>query len=181
MSNVEASCSQAARILLPECEDAGAPAAKSPSRTPSPSHPQGRTTGSAEPVARQRASRKTQYGAEKRAILAGIANTVRAHNQPPLDERLKSILVTAIGSLLKGGYDVELIQRVASAVALDYSDMRGYSRLLQLRMRVRAEQSQIDLAEHVRRKHDEREREPFDPRALEEVRRLRAAFRGGSL
>jgi hypothetical protein len=112
--------------------------------------------------------------------MAELANAVRAHDWPALDERLKSILVTAIGSLLKGGYDLALIQSTAIAAALDYTDSRGYSRLLQLRLRVRAAQSQIDLDAHERRKHDEREAEPLDPRALKEVRRLRAAFRGMS-
>ena len=99
-----------------------------------------------------------------------ITAACKKHNQPHITERAKDITIGAIGDLLNGGYDLALIRSVALNLALEYDDVRGYSKLMQLRMRVRAEQDQINLDAHKRQKLAERS--PFPMATLEDVRRL---------
>jgi hypothetical protein len=108
-------------------------------------------TGAAAPI-----RPKKQWRAEKRALLVEIATACKRHNQPHIPEGAKDILLGAIGDLLNTGYDLALIRTTSLNAALDYDGIRGYSKLLQLRMRVRAAQTQVNLEDHERRKREER-------------------------
>ena len=93
---------------------------------------------------------------EKREVCAAISDAARRHNQPPLQDSGFKIIAPLVGHLLNGGYDLALIKRVAVAATLDYDEIRRYSKLFQLRMRVRAEQSRLDLKAHNERLEIER-------------------------
>lgn len=109
------------------------------------------TSVTAVTAARQRKPKK-RWVTEKRDLIRDLALAAGRHNQPPIPERAKDILVSAIGSLLNGGYPLELIRRVAISTCLEYDDVRGYSKLTQLRLRVRAEMQRIIDSNNVRRK-----------------------------
>lgn len=122
---------------------------------------------------------KRGHGPEKAAVLADIAEACTKHNTPQLDRGLKNMVAAAIGDLLKGGYDLDLIRHVAVETALNYDEVRRHQRLTQLRKRVRAVQSERDLDEHSRRKLAGRYEVPVDPAAAAAVRALLAKYRGG--
>jgi len=92
--------------------------------------------------------------AEKRDVCAAIADAARHHNQPPLQDSGYKIIAPLVGHLLNGGYDLALIKRVAVAATLEYDELRRYSKLFQLRMRVRVAQSVIETTEHERIKRE---------------------------
>lgn len=130
-----------------------------------------RTTVTAVTAARgaAKAPRK-QWRAEKRALLVEIATACKRHNQPHIPEGAKDILLGAIGDLLNTGYELELIRRTALNAALDYDGIRGYSKLLQLRMRVRAAQTERDIDAHKLQKRAEET--PFPMATMADVKRL---------
>ena len=113
-------------------------------------------------VARPRVRAK-RYLEEKRSLIAQLADTAKRRSLPRIPEGLKDILVSAIGDLLAGGYDFEMVRTVAVAALLDYTDVRRYSHLSQLRMRVRAAQSAHDLEEHKRIRREESQAYPAKP------------------
>lgn len=113
--------------------------------------------------------KKPQYREERRALMAEVAATVSRHHLPAIPEVTKQVFLSAALSLLQGGYSLDLIRRVAIATALEYSDIRGYSKLMQLRLRVRAEQAKIDDAEHQRIKAEEANT-PIDPQVRDAIK-----------
>lgn len=113
---------------------------------------------------------RKRWNAEKRALLIEVADACRRHNQPHITEKAKDIMLGAIGDLLNGGSDLAVIRRVALDAALDYDDVRGYSKLMQLRMRVRAAETEIAMDEHTKQKAAERS--PFPLATMADVKRL---------
>ncbi len=118
---------------------------------------------------------RKRWTTEKRGLMAEVALTVRNRNLPHIPERAKDIFLAAAGDLLQGGYDLALVRKVAIDAALDYDDVRGYSKLTQLRLRVRAEQNRLNLEEH--HAHRRAEETPF-PASVAAVRLMRDSFRG---
>lgn len=105
---------------------------------------------------------KRSFGQEKHAVIAAIADARTRISGPPIDERLKSIVASAVGYCLKGGSDFELIRNVA--VNLAATDPR---KLAQLAMHVRQEEERARETEHfARKRRDEEEaakgRGPYD-------------------
>jgi hypothetical protein len=94
-------------------------------------------------------------------VIGSICHALSERSLPPLDERGKSIIGMQVRSLTKGGYAVELIERVAVALALSWSEARGHNALLHLAARVRAADAAAAHAEHESQKAAERE--PLDP------------------
>lgn len=113
-------------------------------------------TGAAAPRPRKR------WAAEKRALLVEVTSAAKRHNQPHITEKAKDILLGAIGDLLNDGYPLGLIRTTALNLALDYDDLRGYSKLMHLRGRVRAAAVAAELEAHERRKREEAQT-PLDP------------------
>jgi uncharacterized protein (UPF0335 family) len=96
--------------------------------------------------------RPKAFGREKHAVLTAIADARAKIHGAPIDERLKSIIASAVGHLLKGGYSFDLIRGVA--VNLAVTDPR---KLAQLGAHVRVEQARREQSEHVARMRAERE------------------------
>lgn len=109
-----------------------------------------------------RPKRSTRHAQEKHRVLKSMARSLNDRSLPPMDERLKSIVVSQIGTLLRGGYAVEMIERIAIATALSWDEARGHSRLTHLSQRIRLLDVAEQRAEHERRKADEREQ--MDPK-----------------
>lgn len=95
--------------------------------------------------------RKSPYGGKQHALIVAISDALITSAAPPLDERLKSIIASAVRHLLKGHYDFDLIRRVA--VNLATTDPR---KLAQLAVHVRAEQDRLNTDEHTLRMAAER-------------------------
>lgn len=112
-------------------------------------------------AARRRVPGK-RWVSEKRALMAELADAVSRRNLPPIPERAKDIFISAVGHLLNGGYSFELIRETAIAAALEYTDVRGYSKLTQIRLRVRAEATKAQVEEHTQQKIAESQL-PVDP------------------
>lgn len=80
----------------------------------------------------------------KYEILRAIALACKRGSVPPLDERLKSIVATQVGNLLRGGWKAEEIRHVAVELALKYDrfhqheSMLGLQRVMELRDEDRA-------------------------------------------
>lgn len=129
-----------------------------------------RTTVSAETGAAAPRPLRKRWSAEKRALLVDVADACKRHNQPHITEKAKDIFLGAIGDLLNGGYDLALIRSVALTAALEYDDIRGYSKLSQLRMRVRAAADLIELDRHTKQK--KAEKTPFPLATMADVKRL---------
>lgn len=98
---------------------------------------------------------KKRWSAEKRALLIEVTAACKKHNQPHITEKAKDIFLGAVGDLLNGGYDLALIRTTALNAALEYDGIRGYSKLSQLRMRVRAAQTKADLDAHTLQRAEE--------------------------
>ena len=113
----------------------------------------GGTTVPTEPTRAARRAKKPQYRQERRVLMAEVAAAVARHHLPAIPEiPHKQVFLSGCLSLLQGGYSPDLVRTVAIATALEYTDVRGHSRLMQIRLRVRAEQAKIDQAEHARKK-----------------------------
>lgn len=65
-------------------------------------------------------------GSEKAAIISEVARALERHNTPPLDERLKSILASQVGNLLKRGYSEAVIQDEAVRLAMAWTPTKGH-------------------------------------------------------
>lgn len=120
--------------------------------------------------------KKLGYRMEKAALIAAVARALNRHAYPPVDRGAKSIVVSAVGDLLNGGYDYDLIEREAIAAALDWSEVRGFNKLLHLRFRVRAAQSEINKTERTQREA-EWSHAPTDPAVLAAMRGMFAHLR----
>jgi hypothetical protein len=90
-----------------------------------------------------------------------------------MDERLKSIVATQIGSLLTGGYGLELVQRVAIATALSWDERRGHNRLTHLAQRIRLIDAGEALERHKQQKAEQGQLDPRVARALSPARPAR--------
>jgi hypothetical protein len=101
-------------------------------------------------------------GRDKFVVLTAIADALKARTYPPMDERLKSIVASQVGTLLKGGYPLDLVRRIAVELALSWDTVRGHNRLTHLQQRVRAIDAGDATAEHAARKRDAAG--PLDPR-----------------
>jgi hypothetical protein len=105
---------------------------------------------------------RSEPGRVAHTVIRSICGALNERSLPPLDERGKSIVGTQIRSLTKGGYPQELIEQLAIALALSWSEARGHSKLLHLAQRVRL----ADIGE-VRASHDRQraaEGEPLEQR-----------------
>jgi hypothetical protein len=120
-----------------------------------------------------RNGRARYAGSEKYQVLMGIAQALNARSLPPLDEGGKSILVSQIGTLLKGGYSLELVKRVAIATALSWDERRGHGRLLHLAQRIRLIDADEQRARHEQQKADEGQVHPRVARLLSPARHSR--------
>jgi hypothetical protein len=106
-----------------------------------------------------RRSRPRVDSAQKYSVIKAIAQALTAKSYPPMDERLKSIVATQVGSLLKGGWPAEEIRHAAIELALAWDSTRGHNRLAHLASRVRA-------ADEARREAEHRERMRIERREL---------------
>src|SRR5688572_6254522 len=106
----------------------------------------------------------------KYQVLKAVAQALTARSLPPVDERGKSILVSQVGTLLRGGYPLELVQRVAVAAALAWDERRGHSRLMHLAQRIRLVDADAQRARHQQQKADEGMVDPRVARLLSQAR-----------
>jgi hypothetical protein len=107
-------------------------------------------------------SPRAELSAVQYRVLKNITLEVARRSLPPLDERLKSIVASQIRTLLRGGYGVELVERVAIALALSHDERRGHGRLCHLAARVRSSDAGAAGSAHDRRKAAEQA--PLAPR-----------------
>ena len=98
----------------------------------------------------------TTYRNEKRDIIAAVANALRRQGIPPMDERLKSIVATQIGSLLKGGWPASEVQQAAVDLALAWDEARGHNRLTHLQQRMRLMDAEVQRQRHAELRREER-------------------------
>lgn len=104
-----------------------------------------------------RSKRPKVDGKAKYAVLKAVAEALSAKTYPPLDERLKSIVATQVGSLLKGGWKIADVQRAAIELALAWDEKRGHNRLSHLAARVRIADADRQRAQHLERDRIERQ------------------------
>lgn len=111
-----------------------------------------RTSAKADKTARPKVDATAKYG-----VIKAIAQALTRKSMPPMDERLKSIVASQIGALLKGGWPADEIQHAAIELALAWDSMRGHNRLTHLAARLRAADAARREAEHHERMRIERQ------------------------
>lgn len=108
-------------------------------------------------------------GRAQQDIIAAVAQALTRHSYPSLDTGLKSIVAAQLRDLIAGGYDLEIIKRLAISQALQYDDKRGHNRMLHLAAHVRTETESARIAEHMARKRDEAIAAPAVPTTRAEL------------
>jgi hypothetical protein len=117
--------------------------------------------------------RRVRDAGAKYSTLKAIAQALTSRSLPPMDERLKSIVATHIGTLLKDGYELELVRRAAIAAALSWDELRGHNRLTHLVQRIRLMDLADQRAQHEKQKADEGQVDPRVARLLSPARHAR--------
>lgn len=137
---------------------------------PVPSRPVPRPVGTSSatqslPAGSEKRPTKTRAlrvsGKEKAMVIGDIALALKRHSYPSLDGGAKSIVASQIGDLLRGGWALDEVRATAIEVALEWDQLRGFSKLLHLSQRQRAKSADAEREEHEKRKRE------YDPRVSE--------------
>jgi len=102
-------------------------------------------------------------GEDKRSVIASVAAALKDGNFPSMDERLKNMLASQVGDLLRGGFKLDDIRYAAVELGLSWDQKRGHNRLCHLAARVRSEFWAEEFADHAIRMVNAREAEPILP------------------
>lgn len=92
---------------------------------------------------------RREVGRQQQAVIAAVAQALKAKRLPPLDERLKSIVASQIRTVLKGGWPQEEVARAATDLALAWDERRGHNRLCHLAQRMRLLDADRKQREHL--------------------------------
>lgn len=107
-------------------------------------------------------SRSTRVrGEDKRSVIASVAAALKDGNFPSMDERLKNMVASQVGDLLRGGFKLDDIRYAAVELGLSWDQKRGHNRLCHLAARVRSEFWAEEFADHALRMVNSREAEPL--------------------